>query len=59
MKIIVAGSEGHYRRMAYVGRIAMKDTDIRTALDRHWAASAAGDLAAEHDIYCVRPPVSH
>ena len=29
----------------------MKDTDIRTALDRHWAASAAGDLAAEHDIY--------
>ena len=31
--------------------IAMKDTDIRTALDRHWAASAAGDLAAEHDIY--------
>ena len=29
----------------------MKDADIRTALDRHWAASAAGDLAAEHDIY--------
>jgi len=29
----------------------MKDTDIRTALDRHWAASAAGDLASEHDIY--------
>jgi ketosteroid isomerase-like protein len=31
--------------------IAMKDNDIRKALDRHWAASAAGDLAAEHDIY--------
>ena len=29
----------------------MKDTDIRAALDRHWAASAAGDLAVEHDIY--------
>ena len=29
----------------------MKDNYIRTALDRHWAASAAGDLAAEHDIY--------
>lgn len=24
---------------------------IREALDRHWAASAAGDQAAEHDIY--------
>jgi hypothetical protein len=29
----------------------MKDTEIRTALDRHWTASAAGDLAEEHDIY--------
>ena len=29
----------------------MEDTNIRTALDRHWAASATGDLATEHDIY--------
>ena len=25
--------------------------EIRTALDRHWAASDAGDFATEHDIY--------
>ena len=25
--------------------------NIRLALDRHWLASAAGDQAAEHDIY--------
>lgn len=25
--------------------------DIRAALDRHWAASAAGDQVAEHEIY--------
>jgi ketosteroid isomerase-like protein len=25
--------------------------NIRMALDRHWAASAAGDQAAEHEIY--------
>ncbi|HTV83910.1 MAG TPA: nuclear transport factor 2 family protein [Dyella sp.] len=29
----------------------MQAHDIRTALDRHWAASAAGDLVAEHEIY--------
>lgn len=29
----------------------MDDQHIRAALDRHWAASDAGDLAAEHDIY--------
>ena len=29
----------------------MDEQDIRTALDRHWAASAAGDQAAEHEIY--------
>ena len=29
----------------------MNDQDIRTAIDRHWAASAAGDQDAEHDIY--------
>jgi len=29
----------------------MDDREIRTALDRHWAASDAGDFEAEHDIY--------
>jgi hypothetical protein len=27
------------------------EQEIREALQRHWSASAAGDLAAEHDIY--------
>ena len=29
----------------------MEERNIRTALDRHGAASAAGDLVAEHQIY--------
>ena len=29
----------------------MKDQQIRAVLDEHWAASAAGDLEKEHDIY--------
>jgi ketosteroid isomerase-like protein len=29
----------------------MQAQDIRTAIDRHWAASAAGDQATEHEIY--------
>ncbi|WP_266182666.1 nuclear transport factor 2 family protein [Dyella humicola] len=29
----------------------MEAQNIRKALDRHWAASASGDLDAEHDIY--------
>ena len=29
----------------------MDEREIRAALDRHWAASDAGDLAAEHQIY--------
>ena len=29
----------------------MENQAIRTALDRHWAASAAGDIEAEHEIY--------
>ena len=29
----------------------MTSTDIRGLLDRHWAASNAGDQDAEHDIY--------
>jgi len=37
-----------------------KAQDIRTGIDRHWAASAAGDQVAEHEIYhddavCVYP----
>ena len=31
--------------------LAMDDQQIRAALDQHWAASAAGDLEGEHDIY--------
>ena len=30
----------------------MQDQEVRAALDRHWAASDAGDLEAEHQIYC-------
>ena len=29
----------------------MNAHDIRTAINQHWAASAAGDQVAEHDIY--------
>jgi len=29
----------------------MDDLTVRTALDRHWAASDASDFAAEHEIY--------
>lgn len=29
----------------------MGEKEIRAALERHWAASAAGDLGAEHEIY--------
>lgn len=29
----------------------MEDEETRAALDRHWAASASGDLEAEHNIY--------
>jgi hypothetical protein len=29
----------------------MSEEKIREALDAHWRASAAGDLAAEHEIY--------
>lgn len=29
----------------------MEVHDIQAALDRHWAASAAGDQMAEHEIY--------
>jgi ketosteroid isomerase-like protein len=29
----------------------MEEQNIRMAIDRHWAASAAGDQIAEHEIY--------
>jgi ketosteroid isomerase-like protein len=29
----------------------MEAQDIRMAIDRHWAASAAGDQVVEHEIY--------
>jgi ketosteroid isomerase-like protein len=29
----------------------MEEQNIRMAIDRHWAASAAGDQAVEHEIY--------
>jgi ketosteroid isomerase-like protein len=32
-------------------KVEMEEHDIRAALDRHWAASDANDLEAEHDIY--------
>jgi hypothetical protein len=32
-------------------RQIMQDETIRSALNAHWQASAAGDLEAEHDIY--------
>src|SRR5277367_2276532 len=34
-----------------VEEIGMEDHDIRTALDRHWAASDANDFETEHEIY--------
>jgi ketosteroid isomerase-like protein len=33
------------------GRFDMDDATTRAALDRHWAASDANDLEAEHEIY--------
>jgi hypothetical protein len=32
-------------------RFGMEDHEVRAALDRHWAASDANDLEAEHQIY--------
>jgi ketosteroid isomerase-like protein len=29
----------------------MEDGEIRSLLDRHWAASDTGDIEAEHEIY--------
>ncbi|MFJ5213743.1 nuclear transport factor 2 family protein [Streptomyces sp. NPDC088354] len=43
--------EGISSDTAVIGGNAMGDRETRTALDRHWAASAAGDQDAEHEIY--------
>ena len=32
--------------------IEMDDRTVRTALQRHWDASDAGDFKVEHEIYC-------
>jgi SnoaL-like domain len=32
-------------------KLVMEKQNIRTAIDKHWSASAAGDQAAEHEIY--------
>ncbi len=42
----------------------MEEQNIRMAIDRHWAASAAGDQVAEHEIYhddivCDYPRAGH
>jgi ketosteroid isomerase-like protein len=34
-----------------IGDDVMGDQETRAALDRHWAASAAGDQDTEHEIY--------
>jgi hypothetical protein len=31
----------------------VSDQDIRAALDRHWAASAVGDVEIQHEIYAA------
>jgi ketosteroid isomerase-like protein len=38
----------------------MEEQTVRAAIDRHWAASAAGDQVTEHEIYhddavCIYP----
>ena len=40
-----------HRRTRQTGaKIEMEDREIRTAVDRHWAASDADDFEAEHQI---------
>ncbi len=34
-----------------MGLLMMGDREIRAALERHWAASTAGDQVVEHEIY--------
>src|SRR5258707_8043984 len=44
------GTTARHRRR-WSRRFDMADPEIRAALDRHWAASDANDLAGEHQIY--------
>jgi hypothetical protein len=37
--------------MTLIWSTSMNETEIREALNRHWAASDANDFDAEHDIY--------
>jgi hypothetical protein len=37
----------------------MDDRAVRVALERHWAASDAGDFDAEHEIYCEDAVLSY
>lgn len=42
----------HMEEKSQLGQsMPMEDEQIRTALNAHWHASAAGDANAEHDIY--------
>src|SRR6202453_1437368 len=34
-----------------LAKMEIEDSDIRAALDAHWAASDANDFDVEHDIY--------
>src|ERR1700735_4159468 len=43
------GTAQHRRRWS--GRFNMEDREIRTVLDRHWAASDANEFEEEHQIY--------
>src|SRR5271170_5079565 len=46
---IAGGIPSHWR--AFFEGAVMETQNNRIALDQHWAASAAGDLEAEHQIY--------
>jgi SnoaL-like domain len=41
----------HVYRVVLGSGPTMDEQNIRMAIDRHWAASAAGDQIAEHEIY--------
>jgi hypothetical protein len=44
-------SDGGTLRHSGKGHTAVRDEDLRAALQRHWTASDANDFAAEHKIY--------
>jgi hypothetical protein len=49
--VICLTSGDLYQRVHLRGRIEMEDSQIRAALDAHWAASDANDFELEHQIY--------